>query len=145
APSLARAYLPRGVVAWLWSRRPTVRPRAPRRRRTARPSAGVGSVAKTSEIDRKDAAHELGLLHRSRLPGAARLDERVRAARDLAARDDLARARHGRAARGDGAASRAGQGARAVGHAPAPRAGRTGHGTGAPRADARDPRHVPDR
>lgn len=24
APSLARAYMPGGVVAWLWSRRPTV-------------------------------------------------------------------------------------------------------------------------
>ena len=37
--------------------------------------------------------NELGLLHRPRLPGAARLDGRVRPPRDLAAGGDLARAR----------------------------------------------------
>ena len=66
-------------------------------------------------------------------------------ARDLAARVDLARARTRRAARCDRAARRAGQGARAVGLAPAARARRSGHGPGAARADARDPRRVGDR
>ena len=44
-----------------------------------------------------------------------------------------------------GAAAGAGQGARPVGRPPAARARRTGDGTGAPRADARDPRQLADR
>ncbi|CAA9487600.1 MAG: Acyl-CoA dehydrogenase, partial [uncultured Solirubrobacteraceae bacterium] len=83
----------------------------------------------------------VGLLDRTGVPGAARLDARLRARGDLADRDDLRGARSGGLRPRHGAAAGAGQGARAVGGAPAARARRPGLRPGQARPDARDPRH----
>ena len=105
---------------------------------------GVGLRASRPRLTERT-PHELGLLHRPRLPSAAGLDGGVRPSRDLAVGGDLARPRPGRAVGGDRAAAGAGQAARAVGHAPATGARRAGHGPGAPGPDARDPRQLADR
>ena len=90
-------------------------------------------------------ADGLGLLHRARVPGAARLDARLRARGDLADRDRLRGARPGRLHARDRAAPGAGARARPVGRPPAARAGRPGLRPGQARPDARDPRLEPVR
>src|SRR4051794_14211876 len=106
--------------------------------------ASCGSFLPTLWATRTEEAvgDGVGLLDGARVPGAARLDARLRARGDLADRDGVRGAGTGGLRARRRAAPGAGQGAWAVGRPPAARPRGPGLRAGQARAHARDPRLV---